>query len=135
MLKRFGGQWMAKWKVGWVWFGLVWCATGLIYLESGTGFKLGSAQIGFRLHTITCWPYSSCPILEGVSTELNFLREQTEIAFSLSPGIDNDHSAFHNTSIVSLLIFQAYDGDKFICMDSYNPKQCLVYSFGIRSNG
>ena len=114
--------------------GLVWCATRLIYLESGMGFKLGSAQIGFRLHTITCWPYSSCPILEGVSTELIFLREQTKIPFSLPPGIYKDHSVFHKTSIVSLLIFQAYDGDKFICLDSYMPKQCLVYSFGIRLN-
>ena len=66
--------------------GLVWCATRLIYLESGTGFKLGSAQIGFRLYTITCWPHSSCPILDwAVSTELIFFREQTEIPFSLPP--------------------------------------------------
>merc|ERR1712192_9488 len=26
---------------------------------------------------------------------------------------------------------KAYDGDKFVCMDSYMPKECLVYSFGI----
>jgi len=29
--------------------------------------------------------------------------------------------------------YQAFDGDKFVCMDSYSPKDCLVYSFGIRS--
>lgn len=27
--------------------------------------------------------------------------------------------------------WKAWDGDKFICMDSYTPKNCLVYSFGI----
>jgi len=26
---------------------------------------------------------------------------------------------------------QAFDGDKFVCTDSYSPKDCLVYSFGI----
>ena len=62
---------------------------------------------------------------------INFFEKKY---FSLSPGIDNDCSVFHNTSIVSLLNFQAYDGDKFICMDSYTPKKCLIYSFGIRSN-
>ena len=30
-------------------------------------------------------------------------------------------------------IIQAFDGDKFICMDSYVPENCLIYSFGIRS--
>ena len=30
--------------------------------------------------------------------------------------------------------FQAVDGDKFICMDSYTARDCLVYSFGIRSD-
>lgn len=29
--------------------------------------------------------------------------------------------------------YQAFDGDKFVCMDGYSPKDCLVYSFGIRS--
>jgi len=28
---------------------------------------------------------------------------------------------------------QAFDGDKFVCTDSYSPKDCLVYSFGIRA--
>jgi len=27
--------------------------------------------------------------------------------------------------------YKAFDGDKFICMDSYTPKDCLIYSFGI----
>ena len=31
-------------------------------------------------------------------------------------------------------LFQAWDGDKFICMDSYSPENCLIYSFGIRLN-
>jgi len=26
---------------------------------------------------------------------------------------------------------KAFDGDKFVCMDSYSPKDCLVYSFGV----
>jgi len=30
-----------------------------------------------------------------------------------------------------LATLKAYDGDKFVCMDSYMPKECLVYSFGI----
>jgi len=29
---------------------------------------------------------------------------------------------------------QAVDGDKFICMDSYTARDCLVYSFGIRDD-
>jgi hypothetical protein len=28
--------------------------------------------------------------------------------------------------------YQAFDGDKFICLDSYSSQDCLVYSFGIR---
>ena len=28
----------------------------------------------------------------------------------------------------------AWDGDKFVCMDSYSPENCLIYSFGIRLN-
>jgi len=28
---------------------------------------------------------------------------------------------------------QAFDGDKFVCTDSYSSKDCLVYSFGTRS--
>jgi len=28
-------------------------------------------------------------------------------------------------------LWKAYDGDKFICMDSYTPTNCLIYSFGI----
>ena len=35
-------------------------------------------------------------------------------------------------STLNLGIFQAFDGDKFVCMDSYSPTDCLVYSFGIR---
>ena len=27
--------------------------------------------------------------------------------------------------------FQAFDGDKFVCMDSYSPRDCLIYSFGV----
>jgi len=27
--------------------------------------------------------------------------------------------------------YKAFDGDKFICMDSYIPEHCLIYSFGI----
>ena len=26
---------------------------------------------------------------------------------------------------------QAVDGDKFVCMDTFTPEDCLVYSFGI----
>ena len=35
---------------------------------------------------------------------------------------------------ILLHTFQAVDGDKFICMDSYTARDCLVYSFGIRSD-
>ena len=30
---------------------------------------------------------------------------------------------------------QAFDGDKFVCLDAYNSQECLVYSFGIWSVG
>ena len=30
--------------------------------------------------------------------------------------------------------WKAVDGDKFVCFDSFNPTNCLVYSFGIRFN-
>ena len=36
--------------------------------------------------------------------------------------------------LIPVNIIQAFDGDKFICMDSYVPENCLIYSFGIRSN-
>jgi len=26
---------------------------------------------------------------------------------------------------------KAFDGDKFVCMDSYSPRDCLIYSFGV----
>jgi len=26
---------------------------------------------------------------------------------------------------------KAFDGDKFVCMDSYSPEDCLIYSFGV----
>ena len=35
-------------------------------------------------------------------------------------------------SLNLLGVFQAIDGDKFVCLDSYSPTDCLVYSFGIR---
>ena len=28
--------------------------------------------------------------------------------------------------------WKAVDGDKFVCFDSFNPNDCLVYTFGIR---
>ena len=40
--------------------------------------------------------------------------------------------SFENIFYLSKDFFQAWDGDKFICMDSYSPENCLIYSFGIR---
>ena len=36
MLKRFGGQWMAKWKVGLVWFGLMCYTLDMLAKWNGT---------------------------------------------------------------------------------------------------
>ena len=114
-LKRFGGRWFAAYQV---FSQLIRFFFAVFFFSLNHG---GSQLTSFFLS----WPV----FLPFLLFSLNHGGSQLTRFFRSLPGFFLPFLFF---STLNLGIFQAFDGDKFVCMDSYSPTDCLVYSFGIR---